>query len=107
MSKSLKNFITIDDALNTYSARQLRFAFLLQNWAARLDFKESGMQEVRSAEGLLNVRSNPSLPFCRRKTDELSTYRTFSRSSKLSRSRRRRSRLPRTDGITTSRLRRT
>ncbi|GAA6031429.1 hypothetical protein JCM8097_005655 [Rhodosporidiobolus ruineniae] len=54
MSKSLKNFITIDDALQTHSARQLRFAFLLQNWAARLDFKESGMQEVRSAETLLN-----------------------------------------------------
>ncbi|GAA5945967.1 hypothetical protein JCM3775_007564 [Rhodotorula graminis] len=54
MSKSLKNFITIDDALEKYSARQLRFAFLLQNWNARLDFKESSMQEVRSAESLLN-----------------------------------------------------
>ncbi|GAA6014289.1 hypothetical protein JCM10207_005410 [Rhodosporidiobolus poonsookiae] len=54
MSKSLKNFITIDDALEKHTARQLRFAFLLQNWNARLDFKESAMQEVRSAEGLLN-----------------------------------------------------
>ncbi|TNY18040.1 tRNA synthetases class I (C) catalytic domain-containing protein [Rhodotorula diobovata] len=54
MSKSLKNFITIDDALQKYSARQLRFAFLLQNWNARLDFKESSMQEVRGAESLLN-----------------------------------------------------
>ncbi|BGP41854.1 cysteinyl-tRNA synthetase [Rhodotorula kratochvilovae] len=54
MSKSLKNFITIDDALQKYSARQLRFAFLVQNWNARLDFKESSMQEVRSAESLLN-----------------------------------------------------
>ncbi|GAA6064320.1 hypothetical protein JCM10212_006007 [Sporobolomyces blumeae] len=54
MSKSLKNFITIDDALETYSARQIRFAFLLQNWNARLDFKEESMREVRNAEGILN-----------------------------------------------------
>lgn len=56
MSKSLKNFITIDDALEKYSARQLRFAFLLQNWNARLDFKDDSMREVRNAEGNLNVR---------------------------------------------------
>ncbi|KAG0655612.1 hypothetical protein C6P46_000780 [Rhodotorula mucilaginosa] len=54
MSKSLKNFITIDDALEKFTARQMRFAFLLQTWNARLDFKESVMQEVRSAESLLN-----------------------------------------------------
>ncbi|GAA5914049.1 cysteine--tRNA ligase [Sporobolomyces salmoneus] len=54
MSKSLKNFITIDDALEKYSARQLRFAFLLQHWNARLDFKEDSMREVRNAEGILN-----------------------------------------------------
>ena len=56
MSKSLKNFITIDNALEKFTARQMRFAFLLQTWNARLDFKESVMQEVRSAESLLNVR---------------------------------------------------
>jgi len=55
MSKSLKNFITIDDALEKYTARQIRFAFLLQNWNARFDFKEDSMREVRSAEGILNV----------------------------------------------------
>jgi len=33
MSKSLKNFITIRQALKTYSARQLRFLFLLHNWS--------------------------------------------------------------------------
>ncbi|ORY76907.1 tRNA synthetases class I (C) catalytic domain-domain-containing protein [Leucosporidium creatinivorum] len=54
MSKSLKNFVTIDDALLKYSARQLRFSFLLQTWNAKLDFKESAMQEVRAAETLLN-----------------------------------------------------
>ncbi|KAK4050180.1 cysteinyl-tRNA synthetase [Microbotryomycetes sp. JL221] len=54
MSKSLKNFITIDDALTRHSARQLRFAFLLTSWNSRLDFKESLMQEVKSGENLLN-----------------------------------------------------
>jgi len=69
MSKSLKNFITIDDALEKYTARQIRFAFLLQNWNARFDFKEDSMREVRSAEGILNVScydretSFPSLIF--------------------------------------------
>ncbi|KAL8287549.1 hypothetical protein RQP46_003407 [Phenoliferia psychrophenolica] len=54
MSKSLKNFITIDDAVARHSARQLRFAFLLQTWNAKLDFKEANMQEVRVAETTLN-----------------------------------------------------
>ncbi|KAK4049861.1 cysteinyl-tRNA synthetase [Microbotryomycetes sp. JL201] len=54
MSKSLKNFITIDDALTRNSARQLRFAFLLASWNARLDFKETLMQEVKAGESLLN-----------------------------------------------------
>lgn len=56
MSKSLKNFITVDEALEKYTPRQMRFAFLLQTWNARLDFKDSVMQEVRGAESLLNVR---------------------------------------------------
>lgn len=57
MSKSLKNFITIDEALQKSSARQLRLAFLLQPWNARMDYKESGMAEVKSIEGTLNVSS--------------------------------------------------
>ncbi|KAG8860564.1 hypothetical protein FRB96_003818 [Tulasnella sp. 330] len=50
MSKSLKNFITIDDALVMYSARQLRLAFLGQLWNSPMDFKESTMQEVKARE---------------------------------------------------------
>uniref|UniRef100_A0A0K0D175 Cysteine--tRNA ligase, cytoplasmic n=1 Tax=Angiostrongylus cantonensis TaxID=6313 RepID=A0A0K0D175_ANGCA len=38
MSKSLKNFITIREALQQYSARQLRLLFLMHNWADVLDF---------------------------------------------------------------------
>ncbi|PAV86186.1 hypothetical protein WR25_05337 [Diploscapter pachys] len=39
MSKSLKNFITIREALKQYSARQLRFLFLMHNWNDPLDYR--------------------------------------------------------------------
>ena len=37
MSKSLKNFITIRSALQQYSARQLRFLFLLHHWCEPME----------------------------------------------------------------------
>lgn len=54
MSKSLKNFITIEEALERFTARQLRLAFLLQSWSAQMDFKESALAEVRNVENTLN-----------------------------------------------------
>jgi len=54
MSKSLKNFITIEEALAKSSARQLRLAFLMQQWSARMDFKESNMAEIKTIETQLN-----------------------------------------------------
>ena len=54
MSKSLKNFISIDEALKRYTARQLRLAFLMHPWHAKMDFRESSMAEVRSVETTLN-----------------------------------------------------
>ncbi|KAK7005982.1 tRNA synthetases class I (C) catalytic domain-containing protein [Favolaschia claudopus] len=55
MSKSLKNFITIDEILQKYTARQLRLAFLTQLWSAKVDFTESMMTgEVRSLETTIN-----------------------------------------------------
>ncbi|KAI8988022.1 cysteinyl-tRNA synthetase [Mycotypha africana] len=50
MSKSLKNFITINEALKTYTARQLRIFFLLHQWDAKMDFKKSSMQETIQIE---------------------------------------------------------
>ncbi|KAK4514775.1 Pre-mRNA-splicing factor SYF2 [Mucor velutinosus] len=50
MSKSLKNFITINEALKTYTARQLRIFFLLHQWDAKMDFKKSSMQETIQLE---------------------------------------------------------
>ncbi|PKI84127.1 cysteine--tRNA ligase [Malassezia vespertilionis] len=54
MSKSLKNFISIDEALERFTARQLRLAFLMQPWHAKMDFRESAMGEVRSVEATFN-----------------------------------------------------
>ncbi|KAF5388684.1 hypothetical protein D9757_004757 [Collybiopsis confluens] len=55
MSKSLKNFITIDEILEKYTARQMRLAFVTQLWNAKVDFSESLMAgEVRNLETTLN-----------------------------------------------------
>ncbi|KAK9471413.1 cysteinyl-tRNA synthetase [Dipodascopsis tothii] len=50
MSKSLKNFMTIREALAKNSARQLRLALALQQWNANFDFKESLLAEVKTLE---------------------------------------------------------
>ncbi|CAG8517195.1 7665_t:CDS:10 [Paraglomus occultum] len=54
MSKSLKNFISVRDALNKYTPRQIRMCFLLHQWDSKLDFKESTMLEARSTEITIN-----------------------------------------------------
>ncbi|KAH0828186.1 hypothetical protein J3R83DRAFT_3889 [Lanmaoa asiatica] len=55
MSKSLKNFITIDDILQRFTPRQLRLAFLSQLWNAKVDFSESLMTgEVKTIESTFN-----------------------------------------------------
>ncbi|KAK9459026.1 tRNA synthetases class I (C) catalytic domain-containing protein [Lipomyces oligophaga] len=50
MSKSLKNFITIREALDIYSSRQLRLAFALTQWNNPLDFKAGLISEVKTIE---------------------------------------------------------
>lgn len=50
MSKSLKNFISIKEALQRYSARQLRFLFLQQGWNSTLIYKESSMQAALAVD---------------------------------------------------------
>ncbi|KIK09833.1 hypothetical protein K443DRAFT_671150 [Laccaria amethystina LaAM-08-1] len=55
MSKSLKNFITIDEILQKFTPRQLRLAFLTQLWNSKVDFSESLMTgEVRNIETAMN-----------------------------------------------------
>jgi cysteinyl-tRNA synthetase len=50
MSKSLKNFISIKEALKRYNARQLRFLFLQHGWNSTLIYKESSMQAAMAID---------------------------------------------------------
>lgn len=50
MSKSLKNFITIDACLQKYTASQLRMLFLLHHWTDVLDYSESTMERALAYE---------------------------------------------------------
>ncbi|RKP25303.1 tRNA synthetases class I (C) catalytic domain-containing protein, partial [Syncephalis pseudoplumigaleata] len=54
MSKSLKNFISIREALEKYTARQLRLCFLMQQWDSPLDFKASTMDYIIGTEKTFN-----------------------------------------------------
>lgn len=61
MSKSLKNFITIQQALQKHTATQLRFAFLLHSWKDTLDYSDNTMEiaiqyEKNMNEFFLNVK---------------------------------------------------
>ncbi|KAA0191499.1 Cysteine--tRNA ligase cytoplasmic [Fasciolopsis buskii] len=53
MSKSLKNFITIRDALQEHSARRLRLTFLLHSWRDTLDYNQDTVAEAISYEKIL------------------------------------------------------
>merc|ERR1712131_38875 len=54
MSKSLKNFITIKDALAKNTARQLRLAFLMHSWKDTLDYSANTMESAVQYEKFMN-----------------------------------------------------
>lgn len=54
MSKSLKNFITIKEALKNHSSTQIRFAFLLHSWKDTLDYSNNTMEIATRFEKFLN-----------------------------------------------------
>lgn len=54
MSKSLKNYITIEEALEKSTPRQLRLAFLLQLWNTRMDYSEKDAIEIKAIETRFN-----------------------------------------------------
>ncbi|KAM5316950.1 cysteine--tRNA ligase, cytoplasmic [Glossophaga mutica] len=54
MSKSLKNFVTIKDALQKHSARQLRLAFLMHAWKDTLDYSGNTMESALQYERFMN-----------------------------------------------------
>ena len=49
MSKSLGNFITIQDFLKRHSYRHLRFLVLKNLWSSPMDYSESALIEVKSS----------------------------------------------------------
>lgn len=53
MSKSLKNFISIKEALQRYTASQLRLMVLLHQWNATVLYRESSMQEAAAYDASL------------------------------------------------------
>lgn len=54
MSKSLKNFITIKEALKRNTSRQIRLAFLLHAWNATLDYSTNVLKEAEQTEKMFN-----------------------------------------------------
>ncbi|KAG0560270.1 hypothetical protein M758_10G162400 [Ceratodon purpureus] len=50
MSKSLKNFITIKEALTKYTARQLRMLFVIQSWDKSINFSTTVVNEALGKE---------------------------------------------------------
>ncbi|KAF7212144.1 cysteinyl-tRNA synthetase [Nothobranchius furzeri] len=88
MSKSLKNFITIKDALSKNSARQLRLAFLMHSWKDTLDYSSNTMDSAVQYEKFMNefflnvkdiLRAPTDLPgrFERWEADELELNSSF------------------------------
>lgn len=68
MSKSLKNFITIKEAVAQFSPRQLRLAFGFQPWNTQLDFKMS-LSHVKSFESTLSNYFNKVKALSREATE--------------------------------------
>ncbi|XP_055694070.1 cysteine--tRNA ligase, cytoplasmic isoform X2 [Lutzomyia longipalpis] len=67
MSKSLKNFVTIEQALKKHTATQLRLAFLLHSWKDTLDYSDNTMEmavqyEKFLMEFFLNVKDLTRMP---------------------------------------------
>lgn len=54
MSKSLKNFVTISEALRRHTARQLRIGFLMHGWKETLDYSDNTMDMAIQMEKLFN-----------------------------------------------------
>jgi cysteinyl-tRNA synthetase len=50
MSKSLKNFVTIKEALEMHSARQIRFCFILHKYNSTMDYSSDTMAQAVDIE---------------------------------------------------------
>lgn len=50
MSKSLKNFITIRQTLQQFTANQIRMCFLLHKWNTTMNYSDGAMEEAKAKE---------------------------------------------------------
>jgi cysteinyl-tRNA synthetase len=50
MAKSLKNFITIKEALQTYTAKQIRMMFVLHKYDTTMNYSEGALEEAKERE---------------------------------------------------------
>eukprot|EP00483_Globobulimina_turgida_P011454 UN11476 len=50
MSKSLKNFITIRQALSMCTSRQIRLLFLFQSWSGKMNYSDDSIEESQVKE---------------------------------------------------------
>ena len=53
MSKSLKNFVTIRQALEEHTASQIRMLFLMQNWDRPMLYSDQMVMDAKSKEAML------------------------------------------------------
>ncbi|XWV25590.1 cysteinyl-tRNA synthetase [Tupanvirus deep ocean] len=53
MSKSLKNFTTIDEALKEITANQLRWMFVMHKWTDTMDFSEQTINHAKSYDTMI------------------------------------------------------
>ena len=54
MSKSLKNFITIRQALELHTSRQIRFCFLLHKYSSPMDYSDGTMTQAVNIEKIFS-----------------------------------------------------
>ncbi len=54
MSKSLKNFITVRDALKEYDAKTLRFFYISSHYRSPIDFNKKSLEQAKNALKRLN-----------------------------------------------------
>ncbi|KRY31111.1 Cysteine--tRNA ligase, cytoplasmic [Trichinella spiralis] len=66
MSKSLKNFVTIKQALQQYTSRQIRLLFLMHNWAEPLDYSPQTMEKALHFERICQQFSRTVAHYLRR-----------------------------------------
>lgn len=75
MSKSLKNFITIKDALDTHTPRQIRLMFVIHKWNEPMDYSTNNLENAAGLEKRI-VDFYPFIPFTREKIDPSLNGRT-------------------------------